>query len=669
MDCCVNHQKGNHGSNNQANEGHHDHHNPDVLLRLGVISSVLTFPVILYTDFIQKWLGFKGLGIPFEKYIPLIFGTIVFWLGGKIFLLGGLDELKNKKPGMMLLISLAITSAFLYSIFGFFTTGKTLFWELTTLIVVMLFGHWMEAISIQRARSALESIAELLPDKAEVLVKGEIKEITLDQLKEGDILIIKPGSKIPADGIVIEGKSEVIEAMITGESAPVLKEKGSKVLAGTINTSGYLKVKVEKVGEATFLSGIKKLIEEAEKSKLKVQLLADRAAFYLTIVAVSSGIISLIYWLVFKGDFAFAIERMVSVLVIACPHALGLAIPLVTVISTSLSASSGFLIRKKLALEKSRKINVVLFDKTGTLTKGEYVVVNVYTKEGYSKEEILKIAGSLENLSEHPVAKAIVKFAQENGIKLTEVNNFQSIPGWGIEGIVNEEKYYIGKQKDPKMKTSFEIKEEDLKTRNLVYLISEKEGVIGAISLEDEIREESLHAVKDLKNMGLKVAMITGDRKEVAENVAKKLGIEIFFSQVLPQDKVEKIKKLQEKGYVVAMVGDGINDAPALAQADIGIAIGAGTNIAIESADIILVRDNPRDVVKVIKLSIAAYSKMVQNLFWGAGYNIFAIPLAAGALYSKGIVLQPAIAAILMSLSTIIVAFNALLLYRFKGHS
>lgn len=630
------------------------------------VSLILTIPVIFYSDILEKLFGFKSPSFQGSNLIPLILSSIVFFYGGLVFLIGAKKEIAARQPGMMTLIGMAISVAYIYSLFTTFFGGNNLFWELSTLITVMLLGHYLEMRAVQGAQGALKELSKLLPDTAEVIRNGKSFKVVLTEVRVGDIVFIKPGGGIPADGVVVEGSSDVNESMITGESKPVSKREHSDVIAGTINGSGSLKIKVAKIGDKTFLSGIIRLVEEAQNSKSKLQILSDKAAFYLTFIALGTGGLTLFLWIILQKDFSFAIERTVAVLVIACPHALGLAVPLVASISTSLAAKSGFLIKQRVALESARNINTVLFDKTGTLTKGEYGISRIWAM-GISESELLKIAGSLEDHSEHYIAKAIVREAKKRKLKFLSVEDFKAIPGKGAKAKVNGEEITIGGSSILTLKVpeeiNREIQKENEKGKTIVYVLKANE-LIGVLSLADIIRSESYQAVADLKKMGVKTAMLTGDSENVAKWVAKDLGINEFFANVKPEEKEKKVEVLQKEGGKVAMVGDGINDAPALSFADLGIAIGAGTNVAIESAGIILVRNDPRDIVKIIKLSRITYSKMLQNIFWATGYNIIAIPLAAGILVSKGIFLQPAVAAIFMSVSTVVVAFNAVLLRR-----
>lgn len=626
-------------SSHEAHDKHAGHHTEDFIKKF-CVTLVLTIPILAYSDLPQLFFGRSAPAFDGSEYISLILGSIIFFYGGWIFIKGALSEIKARLPGMMTLVALAITAAYGYSVFAVVSgTGMNLFWELATLIAVMLIGHWIEMRAVMGASGALKELAKLLPDKAEVLRKGQTISVALNELKENDIVLVKPGAKIPADGTILEGQSEVNESVITGESKPIGKEVGDSVIAGAINGDGSLKVRVTNIGEKTFLAGVMRLVSEAEASKSRLQLLSDRAAAYLTYIALGAGVITFVAWMTVMGDVMFSVERLVAVLVIACPHALGLAIPLVAAISTTMAAKNGFLIRRRLSLEAAKDINVVLFDKTGTLTKGAFAVTSADDNE-------LQYAAAVEAYSEHPIGKAIVQEAKKRGLKIAEITDFKRVPGMGAEAVVSGKKVFVGH-------------------RGGSDILVEVDGTqIGTIALADEIRPEAKEAVDALQAMGVDVAMITGDSKEVAAQVAAELGIEQYFARVRPEEKSEKVKLLQSQGKKVAMVGDGVNDAPALTQADVGIAIGAGTNVAIESAGIILVKNDPRDIVKIIKLSRLTYSKMIQNLFWATGYNLIALPVAAGALAAYGIMLQPAVAAVFMSASTVIVAFNAALLRR-----
>ncbi len=645
---------------------HTGHHTEDFLKKFWV-SLVLTVPVVLYSDIFETITGLTALEFKGSRFIPPVLGSIVFFYGGWVFLVGAWKEIQARLPGMMTLIGIAILTAYFWSLYALFAGLEALFWELTTLITVMLLGHWFEMRAVSGAQGALKELSKLLPDMAEVLRDGEVITVPLVELKESDLVLAKPGARIPADGIVIEGKSDVNESMMTGESKPVSKKAGDKVIAGTVLGEGFLKIKITKVGEQTFLAGVMRLVAEAQASKSRLQILSDRAAFYLTVVAIFSAAVTLSVWL-FKSDPSFAVSRMVAVLVIACPHALGLAVPLVASISTTLAAKNGFLVRQRLALESARNINTILFDKTGTLTKGEYGITDIWLAAAKNENEILQYAASVDSYSEHFVAKATTKRAEELEIELLKVENFSKISGKGVKGIINGQEILCGGlaildeagvSLTEKLKEKVDQAGREGKTLN--FTIKNKE-LLGVTAFADLIRDESREAIRALKSMGLKVAMITGDSEGVADWVSKELKIDQYFARIMPDQKSEKVRTLQQNGQKVAMVGDGINDAPALVQADLGIAVGAGTNVAIESAGIILVKNDPRDIAKIIKLSRFTYVKMIQNLFWATGYNVVALPLAAGALVFRGILLEPALAALFMSLSTVVVAINALLL-------
>jgi Cu2+-exporting ATPase len=631
------------------------------------ISLFITIPILLLSPMIQHFLDLKEtFSFTGESYLLFILSSFVFFYGGYPFLKGLIDELKKKQPGMMTLIALAISVAYFYSsAVVFVVKGEIFFWELATLIDIMLLGHWIEMKSVMGASKALEELAKLMPDEAHKIDdNGNVTDVPVSELKHKVKLLIKPGEKIPADGKIYEGKSSINEAMITGESKPVSKGEGDEVIGGSINGEGSLKIEVEKIGDETFLSQIVKMVKEAQESKSKTQNFANRAAFWLTIIAITSGALTMFVWLVFTGQsFNFALSRTVTVMVITCPHALGLAIPLVVAVSTALSAKSGLLIRNRNAFEEARNIQAIIFDKTGTLTKGEFGVTETISfNNSYDEKEILKYAATIESESEHPIAQGIVKSSEDK----YELKDFNSIPGKGAEGKVNDKDVKVvspGYLEENKIELQEKDKIEKLSAqgKTVVFVIIDNK-LTGAIALGDIIRDESKDAIKQLKELGIKTMMLTGDNKQVAKWVADELGLDDYFAEVLPDKKSEKIKEVQKRGMVVAMTGDGVNDAPALAQADVGIAIGTGTDVAVETADIILVRSNPKDVVSLIKFSKATYSKMIQNLIWATGYNVIAIPLAAGVLYSWGIVLSPAIGAVLMSVSTIVVAINAKLL-------
>ena len=665
------HHEHHHDNNERQEHDKHAGHSVAMFKDKFWLSLLLTIPVLVYSEMIQHWLNITPPAFPGSQYVPFVLSTVIFFYGGMVFIRSALGELKAKLPGMMTLISLAIITAYVYSIATqFFIEGEGFFWELATLVTIMLLGHWLEMASVAKAENALDAISKLLPDKAEKLVNGKPKQVLVSELKVVDLVLIRPGASIPVDGVIMDGSSSVDEAAITGESKPVTKGVDDEVVAGTNNQDGSLTVKVTKIGQDTALAGIMRLVAEAQSSKSNVQVLADKAAFYLTIVAIATSIVTFVFWLIAK-DAGFALERSVTVLIIACPHALGLAIPLVVSISTALSARNGLLVRKRLALEAARNLDWVLFDKTGTLTKGEHGVTDVWATKGYTEEDILHLTASLEQNSEHIVGKGIVRKAEEQHVHLDKVANFKALPGLGVQGTLHGSEVYIAASyryiEENKLIVPAEIahsvKQAAKEGKTEVYLITDKK-VVGALGLADIVREQSKQTIKTLKEMGIKTAMITGDSDEVAAYVSKQLGLDQYFAEVKPEDKAAKVKELQKNGQQVAMVGDGINDAPALTQADIGIAIGAGTDVAIKSADIILVKSDPQDVVKVINLSKRTYSKMAQNLVWATGYNIFAIPLAAGVLFGSGIVLAPALGAVLMSASTVIVALNAQLLRR-----
>jgi len=642
---------------------HHQHMVADFRKRF-IVSIIITIPVLLLSPLIQSFLRLENIiKFPGNTYVLFGLSSIIFFYGGWPFLKGIYNELKSRQPGMMTLIGLAIIVAYVYSsavVFGL--KGKFFFWELATLIVVMLLGHWVEMKSIMGASNALTELARLMPkDAHKITAENKTIDIPLEELKVGDKILVKPGEKFPADGIIIKGETSVDESMLTGESKLITKKISAQVIGGSINGEGSVSVEVKKTGKDSFLSSVMKLVQEAQESKSRTQNLANRAAFWLTIIGISAGVITLVVWLVLLNrEFAFSLERAVTVMVITCPHALGLAIPLVVAVSTAISAKNGLLIRNRAAFEKARNIDAIIFDKTGTLTKGEFGVTDTLSFSNELNEaELLKYASSLESQSSHPVAKAIAR-AADNRYRVTK---FKSITGKGAEGFVNG--------KDIKIVSPGYLKENNINIAEIdkidklasqgktIVFILINNILVGAIALADIIREESKDAIKKLLDMNIKPMMLTGDNKQVAKWVAEEVGIEEYFAEVLPQDKSNKIKEIQSRGLIVAMTGDGVNDAPALAQADIGIAIGTGTDVAVETADIVLVRSSPLDAVSVLDLSKATYRKMLQNLGWATGYNIVAIPLAAGVLFPLGIILSPAIGAALMSLSTIIVAINA----------
>ena len=628
---------------------------------------LLSIPVLLYSGMIQMWLGFTPPTFPFSEWIPFVFSVIIFAYGGIPFLQMAVPEIQERKPGMMTLISLAISVAFIYSVAAqFINLGEGFFWELVTLIDIMLLGHWLEMRSVRQASGALSELAKLMPDTAERIHDSDRSEtVSVSELQTGDLVLIRPGASVPADGEVVEGHSNVSESMITGESKPVHKMAGAKVIAGTINGDGSLRVRVTATGNETALAGIMRLVEQAQQSKSRTQVLADQAAGWLFYVAIAAALITAIAWTIAQGFNLEVLNRVVTVLVIACPHALGLAVPLVVAITTAMGARNGILIRNRLALEAAREIDVVIFDKTGTLTEGKFGVVDIATAEGWNPDRAFALAAALEGDSEHLIAQAIRRIARERKLTLPPIRDFAALKGRGVQATAENETYYVGGPRllemlsltpESSLATFTEAANKNAET--VVYLAA-KDKLIAAISIADVVRRESKQAIQSLQEMGIEVAMLTGDSEAVAHGVAKQLGIQRVFAEVLPEHKDQKVIELQELGKRVAMVGDGINDAPALARADVGIAIGGGTDVAIESAGIVLVNSNPLDVAKIFKLSRASYRKMIQNLWWAAGYNIFAIPLAAGVLANWGILLSPAIGALLMSLSTIIVAINA----------
>ncbi len=648
----------------------HEGHHTENFLKKFYVTLTLTIPILLYSEIFMiafKWNAPRFMGV---DLCILVLGSIIYFYGGGVFLKSAYRELKAKLPGMMTLIAIAITAAYAYSVYTTFKGGMNLFWELATLIAIMLIGHWIEMRAVQGTKGALNELAKLLPDTADVIRDGKIVTVPVHELKGEDTVLVRPGAKVPADGEIIEGRSELNEAIITGESKPISKNVGEQVIAGSINGDGSLTVRVTNVGEKTFLAGIMRLVADAEASKSRLQILSDRAAFLLTILAVGSAILTLVIWLSVGQSAAFAIERVVAVLVIACPHALGLAVPLVASISTTMGARNGLLIRKRLSLEAARNVDIVLFDKTGTLTKGEFGVDAVLTNSNHSEEDVVKLAASVNSQSEHPLAKAMNKYANEKKISTLPISNFERVPGKGAKAKIENGDVAIGNESlvadfGASFNEAYKQKVAELEKqgKTVVHVIKAKE-LVGSIVLADVIRPESKEAILKLKEMGIKSAMVTGDAEDVAAWVAKELELDEYFAKVLPHEKSETVKLLQSKGNKVAMVGDGVNDAPALTQSDVGIAIGAGTNVAIESAGIVLVKSDPRDIPKIIRLSKLTYAKMIQNLFWATGYNVIAMPIAAGVLYTQGIMLNPAIAAVFMSLSTIIVAINAVMLRR-----
>jgi len=659
-----------HGGHSAHNK--HAGHDPDAFRRQFWVVLALTIPVVIWSTEVQHWLGYMAPEFPGSAWIPAFLGTIVFLYGGKVFLYGARTELGDRQPGMMTLISLAIVVAFTASwaaTLGFFEVD--VWWELATLITVMSLGHWIEMRSIMQAQGALSALAELLPDTAERITDAGTETVPLAALTLGDVVLVRPGGRVPADGEIVEGSADVDESMITGESREVTKEPGDTVVAGTVAAGGSLRVRVTAVGDQTALSGIMRLVAQAQSSQSRAQLLADRAAALLFFVALGAGILTLAVWIVI-GQPEEALIRTATVLVIACPHALGLAIPLVIAISTTLGARNGLLVKDRLALERAKDLQVVIFDKTGTLTRGEPVLAGVAAVPGITDAELLATAAAVEADSEHPLARAIVRGAADWGAAPTRGSDFENLAGRGARAIVDGRQVHVG---GPRLLADLGVAPaEDLvritgewaaEGRTVLHVIADGR-VFGAVAAEDELRPESIEAVSRLHEMGLRVAMITGDAQSVADSVARRIGIDEVAAQVLPADKANAVKRFQAGGVRVAMVGDGVNDAPALAQADVGIAIGAGTDVAVESAGIVLVRDDPRDVAGAIELSRASYRKMIQNLVWATGYNAVAIPVAAGLFAPWGIILPMSVGALAMSISTIVVALNAQLLRRLQ---
>ncbi len=664
---------GDHGGHGGDHSSHHEHMIRDFRKRF-IISSILTIPVLILSPLIQEFLNYE-LRFTGDVYVLFGLSSIIYFYGGYPFLKGIVEEFKKKQPGMMTLISVAITAAYAYSSLvvidmvlslnlGF--AGSFFFWELATLIDIMLLGHWIEMRSILGASRALEALVQLMPSEAHLLQKdGSTIEVPVSELKPGDKVLIKPGEKIPSDGMVIKGETSVNESMLTGESKPVSKGPGDQVIGGALNGEGAIIVEIQRTGEDTYLSQVIELVKQAQKTRSRTQDLANRAAFYLTIIAIAAGSITFIAWsLIFEESLAFALERAVTVMVIACPHALGLAVPLVVAVSTSISAQNGLLIRDRNAFERARDIDAIIFDKTGTLTEGRFGVTDIVPEIGsnLNENDILILAYSLEVNSEHPIAQGIVTEAENRGLKKKHVTEFKAIPGKGVEGVIDGKKVMVvspGYLKE----VGIAIKNDNIKIlpeqgKTTVYVLVDG-TLMGSIALADIIRPESKEVIARLHQMGIKTMMLTGDNKLVAKWVAEEIGLDEYFAEVLPHEKAQVVQEVQSRGYTVAMVGDGVNDAPALVQADVGIAIGAGTDVAIESADIILVRSDPRDILAIIKLAKSTYRKMLENLAWATGYNAFAIPLAAGILAGVGILLSPAVGALLMSLSTVIVAINA----------
>ena len=662
---------GGHGAHT-SHSGHDKHagHSVDMFRQKFWGTLLLSIPTLIWAPMIQHWFGYQAPGgVSGSRWIPAIFGSLVFAYGGWVFIKGAVGELADRRPGMMTLIALAISVAFGFSLavtFGF--PGMDLWWELATLVAIMVLGHWIEMRSISQAQGALKELAKLLPDMAVRVVGDRTEDVPASDLREGDLALVRPGASVPADGLVRHGASDVNESMITGESRPVPKHVDDHVIAGTVNGSGSLRVEVTGTGEKTALAGIMRLVAQAQRSRSRAQALADRAAFALTIIAVVAAGLTLVGWFLAGEAAAFVIERVVTVLVIACPHALGLAIPLVVAISTTLGARNGLLVRDRRGLEEARNVNVVFFDKTGTLTRGEFRVVEITTREGLSHDEALALAAAAESDSEHTIAQGIVKSAEERGLSIPTAEQFKAIAGHGVQAVVGGRQLQLG---GPALLRRLNVEATSDLRQAIDRAAARGQGAItmleqltpiAVFAVADAVREESRQAVERLHEQGIEVIMMTGDAEAVATAVAQDLGIDKVFAEVLPEQKASKIRSVQQQGKRVAMVGDGVNDAPALVTADVGIAIGAGTDVAVEAGDVVLVRSDPRDVPRIIALSKATYRKMIQNLWWAAGYNVVAIPLAAGVLAPWGIVLHPAVGAVLMSLSTIVVAINAQLL-------
>lgn len=663
----MEHHHGSHSHNHQTEHMQHDHAGHDHMImdfkKRFFISLILTIPIVLLSGMIQEWTGLS-IHFPYDNFVLLLLSTILYFYGGWPFLKGSIDELRQKNPGMMMLIGLAISVAYFYSvavILGF-GQGHDFFWELATLIDIMLLGHWIEMKSVMGASNALQELVKLLPSVAHRINDDETEDVQVSELKTGDRIRIKPGEQVPVDGKIIEGTTTVDESMLTGESLPVDKQEGDTVIAGSINQEGGLTVETTGTGEGTYLSKVIGLVSEAQASKSRTQNLADRAAKILFYVAAGSGIVTFLIWIALGYSVSTAIERMVTVMVISCPHALGLAAPLVVAVSTALSAKNGLLIRNRTQFEEARNLRAIIFDKTGTLTQGRFGVTNVIANEGVSEEEVLRLAGAIEQSSQHPLAQGVLTEVESRNLSLPTVDGFHSMTGVGLEGDVDgvrvqvvSPRYVREKQFDFDVST-FESLSEEGKT--VVFVLKEKQ-LQGMIALADLVREEAKETIQALKEKGIQSIMLTGDNQKVASWVAAQLEMDQVYAEVLPDDKSQQVKHVQTEIKKVGMVGDGINDAPALAQANVGIAIGSGTDVAVETADIVLVKSNPKDVLTIIELSQKTYNKMIQNLWWAAGYNIIAIPLAAGVLAPIGITLSPAIGAVLMSLSTVIVAVNA----------
>ena len=665
-------QHNGHGGGGHGGHGGHDKHaghSPEIFKRRFFICLILTLPVLYFSSQLQNWLGYQAITFPGSNWVNPILGIIIYFYGGWVFLRGAWREL-HSKVGMMTLIALAITVAFVYSLaVSLGLQGKPFYWELVTLVDIMLLGHWVEMASVKGASQALESLKELVPANAHLWRNGRVEDILITEVKADDTILIRPGEQIPNDGEVIEGSTEVDEAFLTGESRPIQKQVGDEVVAGSVNSAGSIKVRVTRTGDETTLSQIMRLVEEAQNSRSNYQALADRIAYWLTIIAIAVGTLTFVVWLSIS-DLVFAINRAVTVLVITCPHALGLAIPLVIANSTALAAKNGILVRNRDALERAKDIKTMAFDKTGTLTEGHFGVQKIYV-DGMDESEALAIAAALETSSEHPLGKAIVEAAEYEQLSLPQMTDFETVTGRGVKGRVNGQVYQVGRaewieEQQLYLPNSLQkgLNIADERGESAVVLLDESQAV-AVISMADKVRERARETINKLNREGIQPVMITGDAEAVARTVAQDLGIDRYYARVLPEDKVNIIKQLKQK-QPTAFVGDGINDAAALLEANMGLAIGAGTNVAIESADLVLIEDDPLDAVKALNLARKTYSKMIQNLFWATGYNIVAIPLAAGVLSAWGFVLSPAIGALLMSLSTVIVAINAVLSRRAK---
>lgn len=644
-----------------GHDKHAGHHVADFWKRF-IVCTIVSIPVLALSHMIQLWLGFE-LSFAGDKYLLAVLSTFIFIYGGYPFLKGLVDEVKDNAIGMMTLIGVAITVAWAYSVaITFGLTGMDFYWEMATLIDIMLIGHYFEMKSVMGASRSLEMLMKMMPATAHHIMGDQIHDMPVEHLKIGHKVLVKPGEKIPVDGIVLDGESYLDESMLTGESKPVKKEKDSKVIGGSINSNGSLTIQVTSTGKDSYLNKIVKLVEDAQKVKSKTQNFADRAAKVLTFVALGGGVITLVVWLLLGFPFVFALERMVTVMVISCPHALGLAVPLVVAISTSISAQKGLLIRNRTAFENARLITTIIFDKTGTLTKGTHELLKVVSiNNQFDEKELLRLASGIEQHSEHYIAHGLLRKVKELGITIPKTEKFNYLPGKGLEGIVEGREIKVVGPNYLKEK-NISVEEINTSTTSTVVYVLVDNSLVGYFSFADQIREESFEAIQVLKDAGIKNLLLTGDNKHVAEKVSNELKMDGYLANVLPHDKLEKVKEMQSKGEFVAMTGDGVNDAPALAQADVGIAVGSGTDVAAETADIILVNSNPKDIANLILFGRATYNKMIQNLWWAAGYNIAAIPLAAGVLYKWGIMLSPAIGAVLMSMSTIVVAINAQLL-------